>query len=130
MQSDPLSFLLLALFTFFETKTQLLSREDKPKKILCVSLCLGFRVSEYKYLGYQKNERHKKRRKFSRDFLNDAASLFIKPPLFSALSAKRDIYSRRRTSLEAVEPWCFRKKKKKKKTLFLTGFERIEKTLL
>ena len=99
MQSDPLSFLLLALFTFFETKTQLLSREDKPKKILCVSLCLGFRVSEYKYLGYQKKrESQKKTEVFERLFERRRLFIYKTAFVFRSLCETRHILKKTNVS--------------------------------
>ena len=52
-------------------------KEDKKTQeyFSCVSLCLGFRVSD-RYLGYQKRERQKKTDVFFERLLNDAASLY------------------------------------------------------
>ena len=61
-------------------------------------MCVGFRVSDSIYLGYQKNEERQKKKDGSERLLNDAASLYYKTAsLFSfalsLLCETRHIYT-------------------------------------
>jgi len=91
----PLSFLLLFRLFFSVSR----EREDKKPKStflrVCLSVCVGFRVSDSIYLGYQKNEERQKKKDGSERLLNDAASLYYKTAFVfrSLFSAKRDTYT-------------------------------------
>ena len=74
-------------------------------------MCVGFRVSDSIYLGYQKTRRGKKKTEVFERLLNDAASLYYKTAfvfLCSLFSAKRDTYTHTAQKTNFVSRSCSR----------------------